>query len=285
MKIAILTDSSAVIDENDVEKFNIHILEFNIGFEGGRYLEKQGMTQEMKREMLLENTSTPVIESVSDNELDSFFSDLKTQEYTDYIFITLANGISSFPKVLENYAKTSDLKIHVFDSYASGANQGYLVKLAAKKAAEGADVAAIIDHLKALRDNSATFLLSYGVNQLTKTGYMSNGHNSVSNRFLKPKTLMRFTNQGKLSMYKTHYREKSSYDELKAAIMPMYEKFGKKTQITLMGILNNKKYQEYEMHLNADFTDATIKVVEIPLSLAIFLGSKGIAVAVNEIFE
>ena len=90
------------------------------------------------------------------------------------------------PKVVSSYAKTSDRKITVFDSYSSGAIQGQMVELAGKMLLSGKTVNQVVDQLINLRNNNRTYMLISDIYQLMKTGYVSNGVNSMSNLFLRP---------------------------------------------------------------------------------------------------
>ena len=183
MKVAILTDTSACLTVDKIKELNIHQIELSIEFEGSRYPEKTGMTPYLRDKMLDKRTDTPVLEPISTAYLEEYFESLEKEGYDEFLYISLANGISSLPKVVSSYAKASDRKITVFDSYSSGALQGQMVELAGKMLLSGKTVNQVVDQLINLRNNNRTYMLISDIYQLMKTGYVSNGVNSMSNLF------------------------------------------------------------------------------------------------------
>ncbi|WP_302758224.1 DegV family protein [Ligilactobacillus salivarius] len=279
MKVAILTDTSACLTVDKIKELNIHQIELSIEFEGSRYPEKTGMTPYLRDKMLDKRTDTPVLEPISTVYLEEYFESLEKEGYDEFLYISLANGISSLPKVVSSYAKASDRKITVFDSYSSGALQGQMVELAGEMLLSGKTVSQVVDQLINLRNNNRTYMLISDIYQLMKTGYVSNGVNSMSNLFLRPLTMMKFNENGKLAMVNTHYREKKAYSEVLELIISQYHSMNDQMRITLMGDENNSQFDELYELLQENFPTAKIEKDELPISLAIYTGKKSIGIS------
>ncbi len=151
MKSAIITDSSANLSKETLEKYpNLYMLPLQILVDGESYRDQLEITSEEVYEKLDSHdlsTSLP-----SNEDLYETLDAIKKDGYTHVLAINISSGLSgtfnAFRLVFKEY---EGLTISHYDSKTLGAGLGYLVEEAAKLIEEGVKTDAIIKRLDTLR--------------------------------------------------------------------------------------------------------------------------------------
>ena len=104
MKIAILTDSSAVIDADAAANLDIKILALPLLLGQKVYYEGQDLRDGELFDLVNDSKETLNIASVSRKTLAQQMQTLADAGYTDVICIYLANGINALDENLRAYA-------------------------------------------------------------------------------------------------------------------------------------------------------------------------------------
>lgn len=157
-KIAIITDTASDICKEDIAKYGIKMLHYQILYKDKTYkdqLEIHSKDVLDRLEQEVPTTSLPAIE-----EIHQVFQEVIDEGYDEAIVITLSSGLSGCYNAVCMVANDySDLKIHVYDSRSISMAQGVLVIKAAQMAAEGKDSATILKAIEEMRNNQQTLFI------------------------------------------------------------------------------------------------------------------------------
>lgn len=140
MKIKISTDSSCLINNEMLKKYNISVFPLNVIIDNQEYLDGVNINQEFLKNEMKKNktikTSTPPIGKVIE-----YFNDLFKEGYDKIIHFTLSSKLSSmfnlFTQVSNEYFEN---KLVVIDSYSASALMLTYVLFAYEEVNKGIDV-------------------------------------------------------------------------------------------------------------------------------------------------
>ena len=157
-KIALLTDSTCDLSDEELAEGHIHMVPLRIVYENQEYSDRVDITPQQVYDRLTEevpHSSLPVPEDVI-RCLDG----LKEQGYTDVLNISISSGLSGTYQMMKMMAEQySGLTIHVYDSRTLSMGLGFLVLEAARLIEEGKDIDAIIGRLEDIRSQSQAFFV------------------------------------------------------------------------------------------------------------------------------
>jgi len=167
--IAIVTDSASNLPQKIIDRFNIHVIPFNINFGEETYLDGLTISQsqfynKMNSEKKLVSTSQPS---------PSFYKETYTSLLNNYdkiISIHISDLISGAYQAARSLAKQYEDKIEVIDTKTLTVTQGMLVIKAAQMAEEGANFPRIVQKIKSQRKATKLFVSISDFNHLMKSG-------------------------------------------------------------------------------------------------------------------
>lgn len=153
MKIALVTDSTSVLTEQEVKDNNINVVPIPVIVGDKEYLEGVNITSEQLFEMQRQGAAFPKTSQPSMGQMLELFNKLHDEGYEAIIAITLSSGISGFYQNLVNMAHNNpEYNLYPYDSKMTVKLQGYLVLAAAKMIKKGLEPEAIINNLDKIRD-------------------------------------------------------------------------------------------------------------------------------------
>lgn len=168
-KIAIVTDSTADVEEDIVKKYNIKVLPLRIIYKDREYLDRVTITPKevydnMDKE--IPSTSLPSME-----DMENLYAKLKNEGYTHIIAILISSGISgtynTFNLVSQNHP---EIKSCVFDSRSITIGEGAIVERCGEMLQEGKSYEEIIKELPNIRDNLIVYYVVDTLKYLIKGG-------------------------------------------------------------------------------------------------------------------
>ncbi|MFR1978539.1 MAG: DegV family protein, partial [Lactobacillus acidophilus] len=104
MKIALVTDSTSVLTEQEVKDNNINVVPIPVIVGDKEYLEGVNITSEQLFEMQRQGAAFPKTSQPSMGQMLELFNKLHDEGYEAIIAITLSSGISGFYQNLVNMA-------------------------------------------------------------------------------------------------------------------------------------------------------------------------------------
>ena len=214
MKLAVITDSSAYLEEKTLQRENLFILDIPVNIDGEEYVEGVNLTAEEFYQKMAQSAELPKTSQPSIAKLDEILSSLKGQGYTHVLGLFLSSGISGFYQNIQYMFDEYDgLTIAFPDTHITSSPLGFMVESAFEWAEQGDDFSQIQEKLALqIADNSA-FIIVDDLDHLVKGGRLSNGAAILGN-LLSIKPILYFNDQGVIEVYEKVRTEKKAIKRL-----------------------------------------------------------------------
>ncbi len=173
MKIAIVTDSTAYIPDELLEKLQIHTVPLSVVFGDESFREGMDITTEAFYEKVnvakeLPSTSQPAIGTFIE-----LFEEL-SKDYDEVISIHLSKKFSGTYDAAKSAASmVENIKVHAYDSELSAMPQGFYVLEAAEMAREGKSVPEIIAKLDDMKSKTKAYFMVDDLSHLQRGGRLN----------------------------------------------------------------------------------------------------------------
>lgn len=198
LKIALVTDSTSVLTEQEVKDNNINVVPIPVIVGDKEYLEGVNITSEQLFEMQRQGAAFPKTSQPSMGQMLELFNKLHDEGYEAIIAITLSSGISGFYQNLVNMAHNNpEYNLYPYDSKMTVKLQGYLVLAAAKMIKKGLEPEAIINNLDKIRDTIQELFVVDDLKNLSRGGRLSNASAFIGT-MLQIKPILTFNDEGKI---------------------------------------------------------------------------------------
>ncbi|MCI1985461.1 MAG: DegV family protein [Lactobacillus sp.] len=192
MKIAVVTDSTAYLSEEQIQANHIKVVPIPVILDGtvydeGKDIQTADYYRLLRTAKTFPNTSQPPL-----GEVLKLYEDLAHEGYDTILSIHLASTISGFVNTLKGAAsEIQDANVVVYDSQITVILMGELVLTAAHMAEQGADVNAIIAKMDELRATTGEYFIVNDLQNLVRGGRLSNAAGFIGG-MLKIKPLLTF---------------------------------------------------------------------------------------------
>lgn len=211
-KIALITDSTSDLTQEEIKKYNIHMLPLKILYKDREYTDRVDITPSeiySRMEIEIPTTSLPSME-----DIDLLFKDLKKEGYTHVIAITISSGLSgtynSVRLVSENYP---EMKVEVFDSLALSLGAGAIVLECGKMIKNGSNFEEIVKELPIIRDKVKVYYVLDTLKYLIKGGRIGKVSGGIG-EILNIKPIISINKEGIYYTYKKVRGRKRSISKL-----------------------------------------------------------------------
>ena len=214
MKLAVITDSSAYLNNKVAENEHLFVLDIPVSIDGVEYIEGKNLSasefyQKMAASSELPKTSQPSIAS-----LVNILSLVEGQGYTHVIGLFLSSGISGFYQNIQ-YLKDEfpSLEIAFPDSKITSAPLGMMVEHILNWTKQGLLFEQILNNLEVQIKGIGAFIMVDDLNHLVKGGRLSNGAAILGN-LLSIKPILYFDDEGVIEVYEKIRTEKKATKRL-----------------------------------------------------------------------
>lgn len=214
MKLAVITDSSAYLNNKVAENEHLFVLDIPVSIDGVEYIEGKNLSasefyQKMAASSELPKTSQPSIAS-----LVNILSLVEGQGYTHVIGLFLSSGISGFYQNIQ-YLKDEfpSLEIAFPDSKITSAPLGMMVEHILNWTKQGLLFEQILNNLEVQIKGIGAFIMVDNLNHLVKGGRLSNGAAILGN-LLSIKPILYFNDEGVIEVYEKIRTEKKATKRL-----------------------------------------------------------------------
>ncbi len=157
-KIAIISDTASDLGLEDIERYDIKMLHFQIVYKQRTYKDQLEISSKEVLDHLeheIPSTSLPSLE-----EMHNVYRQIIEEGYKEVLVIPISSGLSGcFNGVNMVKEEYTELRTVVFDSKTISAPQGVLVLKAAQLADEGHSLEEIVKELEVMRKNQKTFFI------------------------------------------------------------------------------------------------------------------------------
>ncbi|QLL69929.1 DegV family protein [Lactobacillus sp. 3B(2020)] len=191
MKIAVVTDSTAYLTDEEARENNIRVVPIPLIIDGQSYREGVDITTEDFYQKLQTTSSFPSTSQPPIGQLMELYQSLADEGYDTVISIHLTAAISGLLNTIGQLAEEmkETIKIIPFDSHLTVKMMGYLAIEAAQLIKAGNDLDTILEKLKAYQDTFNNVFVVDDLQNLVRGGRLSNASAFVGS-ILKIKPLL-----------------------------------------------------------------------------------------------
>lgn len=281
MKIAVVTDSTAYLTEQQVKDNHLYVVPIPVILDGQVYNEGVDITTEEFYQKLKTSETFPSTSQPALGEMLKLYEDLGNDGYDAVISIHLASTISGFVNTLKNAAATVDnIQVIPYDSGITVMLMGYLAMEAARMAKEPEmTVDKIIARLDDLRQTIDECFIVNDLQNLVRGGRLSNASAFIGS-VLKIKPLLTFDSvTNKITAFEKVRSLKKAYaraeqifaEQLAAADYPM--------RALVIHANDEAAAVAWRDKLQAKYPDLPIDISYFGPVIGTHLGEKAIALA------
>ncbi|WP_270789421.1 DegV family protein [Enterococcus diestrammenae] len=280
MKLAVVTDSSAVLPEDIQQHPDLFVIPIPVIIDGKSYSEGQDIEADAFYEMLntskeFPKTSQPVL-----GEVLALYDDLQKQGYDTIISIHLSAGISGFVSTLEAIKDDfSGLKIIPFDSRITSMPMGNMVKATLDMNDAGASLAEIKERLAFIRDNVYAYLIVDDLNNLVRGGRLTNGA-ALLGGLLKIKPILTFV-EGKIVLFEKIRSSKKAFARAEDIVGQKAVAIDQPVQFFVIHANNLEVAKIEKAKLQEKYPEAQITIGHFGPVIGTHLGEKAIGIAIS----
>jgi len=176
----------------------IRIARTTITMDGKEYLDGLTIHPREFYDQLDNLQDVPKTSQPSTGHLLEIFEEMKSQGYTDIIYISISDQLSgTYQAVCMTKDLVEGVNIHPFNTKTATFVHGFMATEAYRLAKEGKSVEEILAYLEYLRDNDRIFFMVDDLKYLVKNGRLSNVASVIAN-MLKIKPLLEIGDDGKI---------------------------------------------------------------------------------------
>lgn len=281
MKLAVITDSSAYLEEKTLQRENLFILDIPVNIDGEEYVEGVNLTAEEFYQKMAQSAELPKTSQPSIAKLDEILSSLKEQGYTHALGLFLSSGISGFHQNIQ-YMKDEfeGLTISFPDTRITSAPLGFMVESVFQWVENGDDFNTILEKLDKQITKTSAFIMVDDLDHLVKGGRLSNGAAILGN-LLSIKPILYFNEQGVIEVYEKVRTEKKATKRL-VEIIKELTKDGD-YRITVIHGNAPEKAEELRQQLLESGVTSNIEIATIGSVIGTHLGEGSIALSYTPI--
>lgn len=169
--IQLVTDSSADLPKELLDKYNIVVVPLTITIDGKDYLEGIDITPEEFFKKMSEAKELPKTSQPSPASFAETFKDLSQNK--DILCLTISSGLSGTYSSACMGRDMSDVNVTVFDTQAGSLGHGLQLLEAAKLIEKSCSIDEIIKYLEDYRKNQNIFILLDTLENIVKGGRLS----------------------------------------------------------------------------------------------------------------
>jgi len=179
--VKIITDSSADLPKEFIDKYNISVVPLTITLDGKEYLEDVDITSEEFFNKMFKSKELPKTSQPSPAKFGEVFKKLSGDE--EMICFTISSGLSGSYQSACIGKEITGACVKVFDTLAGSLGHGLQVIKAAELSAQGIPADKIIEKLEECRKNMNILILLNTLENIVKGGRLSKFKGSIAKIF------------------------------------------------------------------------------------------------------
>ena len=192
--IAIVTDSTAYLPKEIIEKYNIHVVPLSVNFKNKTFKEGFDISTKDFYEKIAVMEELPTTSQPAIGEFFVLYEEL-AKDHNEAIAIHLSSGISGTLNTSRTAGNmVENIEVEVIDSKIACYGLGFMVIEAAKLAGEGKSVAEIKDRIEYLVENMRGYFIVDDLSYLHKGGRL-NAAEYLIGSMLKIKPIIYFNDK------------------------------------------------------------------------------------------
>lgn len=283
MKLAVITDSSAVLNVRSIERDDLFVLSIPVSIDGENYIEGQNLTVEEFYQKMASAKELPKTSQPSLMELEEILRGLKDKGYTHALGLFLSSGISGFYQNIQYLADEFEgLTVAFPDTKITSAPLGMMVENVLKWAEAGQSFEEISSKLERQIQKTTAFIMVDDLNHLVKGGRLSNGAALIGN-LLSIKPILYFTDEGKIEVFEKVRTEKKAIKRLLEILQEQTQDGN--YQIAIIHANAPEKAQDFKQALEETGVISQLPIVSFGSVIGTHLGEGAVAFGISPIIE
>lgn len=263
-KIAWITDTSALIGDDFIEKYQIHVLPVNIIFSDGAYRETVDLTQSQFYEKMRNSKASPTTSQPIYGEMVELYTRLKDEGYSCGIAVHPTSLLSNTFHSSVSAAEEAGFKLYAIDSKIVSFPMMKMLKKGFSLYNEGATIEEIVKTMEDMTNRSELTGIPANLNQLYKSGRVP-GIAAFIGNLLNLKIIVSFQD-GRVGL-----KEKvRTINRAKEHVMNYFRQHVNKHTIDEVAVVhcnNEKDAKSWKEELQKEFP--TINFIILPISACI----------------
>lgn len=275
MKLAVITDSSAYLSAETLQREDLFVLDIPVNIDGEEYVEGINLSAEEFYQKMAQASELPKTSQPSIAKLDEILTSLKEQGYTHALGLFLSSGISGFYQNIQYMVDDYEgLTIAFPDTLITSAPLGIMVESVFNWRDQGDDFVSIQDKLAIQISRTSAFIMVDDLDHLVKGGRLSNGAAILGN-LLSIKPILYFNDQGVIEVYEKVRTEKKATKRL----IEIIKETTASDQYRIIVIHGNapEKAEELRQHLLESGVGSDISLATFGSVIGTHLGAGSIA--------
>lgn len=281
MKIAVVTDSTAYLTEQQVKGHHLFVVPIPVILDGQVYDEGVDITTEEFYQKLKTSETFPSTSQPPLGEMLKLYEDLGNEGFDAVISIHLASTISGFVTTLKNAASTIDnIQVVPYDSGITVMLMGYLAMEAARMARDPeVTVDQIIARLDDLKSTMDECFIVNDLQNLVRGGRLSNASAFIGS-MLKIKPLLTFdADTNKITAFEKVRSLKKAYARAEQIFAETAERVDYPSRAVIIHANDEPAAIAWRDKLQANYPDLPIDISYFGPVIGTHLGEKAIALA------
>lgn len=172
--IYIVTDSTADLNEQEIEKYGIHVVPLTIQIDNETFIDGVDVRPDEFLNLMANAEELPKSSQPAAGVFKELYDELG-KDGSEIISIHMTGGMSGTVKSAETAANMSDASVTVIDSMYISHALSFQVIEAAKMAQEGHSVDEIVNRLQIIRKQTALYVVVDKLDNLVKGGRIGKG--------------------------------------------------------------------------------------------------------------
>lgn len=280
MKLAIVTDSSAYLNERIKEHKDLFIIPIPVVIDGQPFEEGVNIQEDEFYRLLNQSQEFPTTSQPVLGEVISLYQEIQAKGYDTILSIHLSEGISGFVRTLHTIKDELDgLTIIPYDSTITSLPMGYMVEKALELKDQGKNLDEIIAGVDHIRDTTNAYIIVDDLNNLVRGGRLTNGA-AIIGGLLKIKPVLTFT-EGKIVLYEKIRSLKKALQRTEEIIGQHRQESPEELRLYVIHANNLELAQVEYDKLKQQYPDAVIEIGSFGPVIGTHLGDKAVALGVS----
>ena len=278
MKTAVVTDSTANLDQETIDKYGIKVVPIPYIIDGTEYQDGVDLTRPEFYEKMRNAKDFPTTSQPPVGEMINLYNQLADEGYDAVISIHIAGTISGLMTTLNNLkGQLDDIKLYPIDSSITEVPMGWMVKLAARMAAQNEDAEKIVAAVEQLKKQYDAVFVVDDLKNLAHGGRLSNASAFIGT-VLKIKPLLHFDKESdKIVAFEKVRSLKKAMKRAQEIIKEETDKADYPFRLLVIHANNEKRGQEWAKEVQEAFPGIPVSLDEFDPVIAVHLGEGALA--------
>lgn len=280
MRTAVVTDSTANLDQETINKYGIEVVPVPYIIDGTEYHDGVDITRDDFYKKLKSANHFPTTSQPPVGEMLNLYKRLVGEGYDAIISIHLAGTISGLIGTLNNLQdQLEGTQFYPIDSSITEVPMGWMVQLAAKLAKRGDDPKGIVAAVEKLKRQYDAIFVVDDLKNLAHGGRLSNA-SAFLGTMLKVKPLLHFDKDSdEIVAFEKVRSLKKAMKRAQEIVKQEIQDVDYPVRLMIIHANNQKKANEWLKEVQAAFPSIPVSINEFDPIVAIHLGEGALALA------